>query len=182
MNRTTICAVAITLLLCMAGVNKIVAQTKTNEKEINWLTVEEAEAKTKVNPKKIYIDVYTDWCGWCKVMDKKTFSNPSVVKFMNENYYCVRLNAEKTPTILYKGKTYKNDANSNVNPLAVEWMNGKLSYPTSLFFDEKFNIIQPLPGYLELGTFEEIVKFLNGDNYKKMPFEEYKKTLTERWK
>ncbi len=160
----------------------MVAQNTEAKGEINWITVEEAEAKMKVKPKKVYIDLYTDWCGWCKVMDKKTFSNPSCAKFMNENYYCVKLNAEKVKTIKYQGKTHTTAANSNVNPLVLEWTNGKLSYPTSLFFDENFKIIQPLPGYLELGTFEEIVKFLNGDNYKKMPFDDYKKLMGERWK
>lgn len=44
--------------------------------------------------KLILIDVYTDWCGWCKVMDEKTYSDPYVAKFMNDNFVCVKLNAE----------------------------------------------------------------------------------------
>ncbi len=157
------------------------AQNKGIEQGIQWISIEEAEAKQKVAPRKIFMDVYTDWCGWCKVMDKKTFSNPKAIQFMNDNYYCVKLNAETLKTINYKGKKYETEPGVSVNPLVLEWMNNKLSYPTSLFFDENFKLIQPLPGYLELKTFEEIVRFLAKDAYTQMPFDDYKKQLNDRW-
>jgi len=79
------------------------------QNKINWLTLEQAYAKTKIAPKKVIIDVYTGWCGWCKVMDKNTFTNASVIKYINENYYAVKLDAESTKDIRIENKVYKFD-------------------------------------------------------------------------
>ena len=51
---------------------------------INWLTIEEAQEAMKTQPKKVFIDLSTDWCGWCKRMDATTFQDPNVVHFMNQ--------------------------------------------------------------------------------------------------
>ena len=54
--------------------------------EINWMTFEEALAAQKKTPKKIMMDVYTNWCGPCKMLDKNTFHNKDVVEYVNKNY------------------------------------------------------------------------------------------------
>src|ERR1035441_704797 len=64
--------------------------------EIHWITsIDELQAKMQQNPKKVYIDMYTGWCGWCKKMDATTFSNPALIKYMNNNFYAVKLDAER---------------------------------------------------------------------------------------
>ena len=72
------------------------------------MTWEEAvqKASTEASPKKLFIDVYTDWCGWCKKMDKDTFQNAEVAAYMSENFYMVKLDAEQKEPIEFKGKTY----------------------------------------------------------------------------
>ena len=52
------------------------------EGPVNWMSFEEAVEKSKKEKRKIFIDVYTDWCGWCKVMDKNTFSQPVIAKYI----------------------------------------------------------------------------------------------------
>jgi len=42
--------------------------------QVNWMTFEEAEIKYQEEKRKIFVDVYTDWCGWCKKMDANTFN------------------------------------------------------------------------------------------------------------
>jgi thiol:disulfide interchange protein len=91
-------AIYLCTILCLTGMRSLDAQTpvkndqsekktKTAQKGIQWISLEEAEAKMKVEPKKVYIDLFTDWCYWCKVMDKKTFTNPSVIDYRNQRLY-----------------------------------------------------------------------------------------------
>src|SRR5690606_19582574 len=78
-------------------------QSESEDKKINWLTIEEVEKLTKEKPRKIFVDVYTDWCGWCKRMDATTFADAAVIDYVNENYYAVKLNAESGDNISLKG-------------------------------------------------------------------------------
>ena len=66
----------------------------TTAQEIQWMTWDQAIAKNNENPRKIMIDVYTDWCGWCKRMDKSTFVDTAVVNYVNKHFYAVKFNAE----------------------------------------------------------------------------------------
>src|SRR5688572_1236536 len=122
---------------------------------VKWLTFEEAVEKSKTEKRKIFIDVYTDWCGWCKVMDKNTFSEAKVAKILNEKFYPVKFNAEQREDVVLNGKTYKFVANGNsgYHELAAALLNNQLSYPTVVFLDEKFNMIQPLAGYMKPAEF-----------------------------
>lgn len=150
---------------------------KNETKEtINWMSIEEAYAAAQKNPKKVVIDVYTDWCGWCKVMDKKTFTNSEVAKYVNENFYAVKLDAESKKDIILGTTTYKYNAQNRANDIAVALLQGKLSYPSMVYLDEQFNMIQPIPGYMEARAFHEVITFIGGDHHKKETFDSYKST------
>ncbi|MEZ5046786.1 MAG: DUF255 domain-containing protein [Chitinophagaceae bacterium] len=155
---------------------------KTNSAGIQWLTLSEVEAKMKTEPRKVYVDIYTDWCYWCKVMEKKTFANKQVIDYLNKNFYCVRINAESADSIYFQGKKYGRVPNSKVNDLAAQWMNDQLSYPTSIFFEENFANRQPVPGYLELANMEMILTYLGENKQKTIPWDQYSKTFKARWK
>lgn len=148
-------------------------QVHTEEK-ITWLTLEQAFAANQKAPRKIIIDVYTGWCGWCKVMDKNTFSHPEVIKYVNEKYYAVKLNAEATDDITVGQTVYKFDAQRGSHQAAIALMQGKMSYPTIVYLDETFNMIQPIPGYMDAKQFHQVITFIGDDNHKKEPFEQYK--------
>ena len=64
--------------------------SQSEKHKVKWYTLEEAQKLNAKNPKKIIIDVYTDWCGWCKKMDQATFGNPAIAKYLNDNYYPVK--------------------------------------------------------------------------------------------
>jgi thioredoxin-related protein len=129
------------------------AETTTVSKEeaINWMSWEEAMVAMEESPKKVFIDVYTDWCGWCKRMDANTFTDEAVIEYMNENYYAVKFNAEGTEDLDYLGRTlsYRPGQNGRrgVHELAVVLLNGRLGYPSFVYLDEEAQSLKVSPGY-----------------------------------
>lgn len=142
--------------------------------KINWITLEEAFAKNQIAPRKILIDVYTDWCGWCKVMDQKTFTDPKVVSYVNKNYYAVKFNAESRKDVKIGNTVYKFDAANRAHQAAIALLNGQMSYPSVVYLDEKFNMIQPVPGYMEAKPFHQVITFIGGNHHTKEQFEAFK--------
>ena len=158
------------------------AQKKANVKPeervtINWLTLEQAIEKSKTEKRKIFVDVYTSWCGWCKHMDSTTFVSGAVAKYLNEHYYPVKFNAEQQGDIVFKDKTYKfkKTGNRGHHELAAEWLNNRLTFPTIVFLDENMNLIQPLAGYQDAVKMEAIINYFATDSHKKTPWESYEK-------
>ena len=93
-----------TIFCALLSSSFLIAQEDTS---INWLSWEEAVSLSEKEQKKIFIDVYTDWCGWCKKMDANTFQHDKIARYINENYYAIKFNAEEKEAIELKGKVYK---------------------------------------------------------------------------
>lgn len=146
--------------------------------QINWLTFEEALALQKENPKKIMMDVYTNWCGPCKMLDRNTFQNPDVANYVNENYYAVKFNAEGDEVINYKDNTFDNKAykpemasrRNSVHSLTLALQVG--AYPSIVFFDENGEMIFPLKGYQTPQQLELYLKMFGNDTHKEMNTQE----------
>jgi uncharacterized protein YyaL (SSP411 family) len=155
-------------------------ELKTNypSDKIAWLTWEEAIVMNGKAPRKIVVDIYTEWCGWCKRMDASTFSQPEIADYINANYYAVKFDAEQKEDIIFKGKTYSYIANGRrgYHALAAEITGGMLSYPTTVFLDEEMNVIQAIKGYKDANSFEQIATYFGGNNHKKLPWESYQKS------
>ncbi|MEZ4924923.1 MAG: DUF255 domain-containing protein [Saprospiraceae bacterium] len=163
------------------GVNRRVPAIKMVEKAtVHWMSLEEALEKCKTENRKIFVDVYTDWCGWCKHMDSTTFSNPAVANYLNDNYYPVKLNAEQTEDIQFKDKVYhfKKSGRRGYHELAGFWLNNRLSFPTVVFLDENQNLIQPVPGYQDATKMEAIINYFGSDSHRKTPWETYEKNFS----
>ncbi|MCP2045111.1 thioredoxin fold domain-containing protein [Pontibacter sp. HSC-36F09] len=141
--------------------------------KINWISMEEAAEKIKKQPRKVVIDVYTDWCGWCKKMDKSTFTDPAVVAYINRNYYAVKLDAEGKNPITLNGHTYTYQEQYRAHELAVALLQGQMSYPTTVYLDEKFNMLTPVPGYLDATTFHQVLTYFGDNHHKSKTWEEY---------
>ncbi|WNW01595.1 DUF255 domain-containing protein [Tenacibaculum sp. HL-MS23] len=149
------------------------------QQEVNWLTFEEAIEKNKETPKPILVDLYTDWCGWCKKMDKTTYKNDVIVKFINDNFYAVKMDGEGKEDISFKGKTYKfvQQGRSKYHELAATIMKGKMSYPSTAFFSAEEQLIQTVPGYLDEKKFEMVLAYFAKDNYKNTKWAKFSKNF-----
>ncbi|GJM32893.1 MAG: hypothetical protein DHS20C18_18940 [Saprospiraceae bacterium] len=152
---------------------------KAPEKEtIKWMSFEEAVLLSKKNPKKMFIDIYTEWCGWCKKMDKMTFTNPEVVAYVNEHFYPVKLDAEQKGEIKYKGHKLKyvaEEGRRGVHELAYSLLEGKLGYPSFVYLDENQDRITISPGYKDAEVIIKELKFVGEEHYKRFTYKDYVK-------
>lgn len=145
---------------------------------VNWMTIEQALEKSKTEKRKILIDVYTNWCGgWCQQMDSVTFANPAVAKYLNDNYYPVKFDAEQKGEIVFKDKTYnfKSNGNRGYHELAAHWLSNRFTYPSVVFLDENQNVIQSLSGYVVPRKMEAILNYFGTNSHKTTPWETFER-------
>ncbi len=147
---------------------------------VQWLSWSEAMERFEKEPRKIFLDVYTKWCGWCKRMDAKTFQDPNIAAYLNEHYYPVKFDAEYSEELSFKGKAYRfvRSGRRGFHQLAFELTGGRLSFPTSVFLDENLSVIQSIPGYMEPPAFEQIITYFAEDHYKRVPWGVYQRNYT----
>jgi len=149
-------------LMCMVVCSAALGQAAS----IQWMSLEEAVEAQKKEPRKIMMDVYTQWCGPCKMMMANTFTNANVINYVNANYYAVKFDAESPSEVQFQGETYSNptyDPNrrgrNGVHELSRAL--GVNAYPTLVYFDEKAGVIAPISGYKQPGQMELYLKFFH---------------------
>lgn len=138
--------------------------------EIQWMTLDEALAAQKKAPKKIFMDVYTDWCGPCKLLDTRTFGNKDVARYISENYYAVKFNAEGEEEINFFDKKFHNpgyDPNKSGRNSTHQFtlFLGITGYPSMVFFTEDGSPIMPLVGFQTPQQLELFLKMIFQDDY-----------------
>ena len=149
---------------------------KADAQKVNWLTWEEALELNQKEKRKFLVDVYTDWCGWCKKMEATTFSEEKIFDYINENYYAVKFNAEQKSDIIFNNKVYQyvgGFGQKGIHELAKEIMRGKVSYPTVVFINSNLEVIQPIPGYQDADNFEMIMTFFAEEQYMTNPWNQF---------
>jgi len=149
------------------------------EGKVKWYSFEEAVELNKKEPRKIFIDVYTDWCGWCKKMDATTFSKPQIAEILNNEYYAVKFDAETLDTISFAGNQFINEGEKSRSPhqLAVALLQGKMSYPSVAYMNENNQLLTAVPGYYTAERLEPVLMFFAKDAFKSQSFEEYQKNF-----
>jgi thioredoxin-related protein len=157
------------LILLFSGI-------QVNSQEINWMSWEEAATALDKEPKKIFVDVYTDWCGWCKKMDATTFKDSTIIDELNSDFYPVKLNAEQKESIFWKGEEFKwmPSGRDGVHKLAHDLLDGQMSYPTYVILDEDYARILIAPGYTDAPMLMKELRFAAEEHYRNISWQEFK--------
>ena len=142
---------------------------------VNWLTLKEAQEKYKSNPKPMLIDIYTDWCGWCKHMMKTTYSNPNLAAYINNFFYPVKFDAETKDTIEYNGVVYKPTSKAPKTPheLAIKFLGNSLSYPSTVFVTNNYEFNLLSQGYLDEKKIEPLLVFMVENVFKSAVYDDF---------
>ncbi len=152
------------------------------QKGVGWMTWEEAAVMMESQDKKVLLNVYTDWCGWCKRMDTTTFNAAPIAAYINNSFYPVRFNAERQKAIEYQGQIYQfvEKGKRGYHQFAAEMLKGRMSFPSVVFLDEKGNVIQSIVGYKSPEEFEQILTYFAEDYYKETPWSAFKRNYAPR--
>ena len=170
------------ILLALALALSLPALTQNEKGVVKWYTVEEAEKLSKENPRKWLIDVYTDWCGWCKTMDRETFSHPVIAKYINENYYAVKLNAESKDSISFNGRTFRyiEEGGRGYQELAVGLLNGQMSFPSIAYLNEELQLLGAIPGFKTPQAIEPLLNYIAENKFTTQSLADYQKTFQSK--
>ena len=144
---------------------------------VNWLSIKEAQKKNKEVQKPFIIDIYTDWCGWCKHMMKTTYSNAGIANYINSNFYPVKFDAETKDTIEYNGKIYKPTSKEPKTPheLAIKFLGTSLSYPSTMFVTNNFEYNLLSQGFIEDKKIEPLLIFMVENAWRNSVYDEFNK-------
>ena len=147
--------------------------TTFQAQEIAWMSMDQALLAQQQKPKKIFMDIYTTWCGPCKLLDKNTFSNPDVITYISEHFYPVKFNAEGKDPITYQGFTYTNPnyragkSGRNATHFFADALQLQ-GYPSLAFFESDGTLIQSIVGYYSAQELEIFLKMIVTDQYKEI--------------
>jgi thioredoxin-related protein len=163
----------------------LLAQDHSTGQKIKWMTLAEAQAAAKKDGKPLMVDVYTQWCGPCKMLSGKTFMDDQLAAYVNANFHPVKFDAEGNEKVSFNGKEY---ANPGYNPqagggrnstheltMAIAPVNGRVAYPTVVYLDKDGKVISPVQGYLTPEQMEPILEYIGKGKYATMDYQTFTK-------
>ncbi len=139
---------------------------------IPWKSFDEGATLASQTNKKILVDVYTDWCSWCKKMDSEVYTDDTVIRVLKEHFVAVKLNAESDKPVTFNGK--------KITESEFARQMGVTGYPTILFLDEHAGPITALPGFSPAPDFAGVLRYVGQDIYKSVPYQDYLTQLSSQ--
>lgn len=148
------------------------------DSRVNWITFGEAYKQCKLRPRPILIDVYTTWCGPCKMMSAQTFNHPQIAKYINENFYAVKFDAESKDSVKFDKYVFVSSDPSNPkapHQFAASILDNQLAYPSIVFLNNQIQRIDILKGFMPPAQFDAIVHYYGSGDYQTTKWTDYQK-------
>ena len=115
------------------------------------------------------VDIYTTWCGWCKVMDRQTYGDPQVSAYLTENFVLAKVNGESTAKIHWKGRELTE------RQFAKEV--GVTGYPATYFMKPDAELLGGVAGYIKSPDFMMYARYVSTRWYEKGKVQDYVDSL-----
>jgi len=147
------------LLGCQGG------ESKTLTTELAWKSFDEGASLARAEHKKILVDVYTDWCTWCKKMDREVYTDKKVASALKTSFILVKVNAESSTQLSYNGQSFSETQLARAM--------GVTGYPTTVFLDSDAKPITKVAGFIPGKDFVNIVRFIGEDHYKTTTYQDF---------
>ncbi len=173
-NKITILVILL-ILIFLIGIRPYFKSNQQNVEAVEeikplilkWLPYNEGLLKAEKDNKHVLIYFYTDECGWCKKMDKETYSNKEVQKILSDKFVAIKINAKSENKVVENGK--------EISERELVTMYQVSGYPTTWFLESNRSLIAPLPGYAAAEQFIPVIKYIGEGWYESISFEEYLK-------
>lgn len=146
--------------------------------QVKWESIEQASQAPNTEKKAYFIDFYTSWCGWCKKMDKETFTDPTVIKILNKYYIPVKFNAEGNSEFKWNGIKYNNAATTaggrpSTHTFARTILGQEMGFPSFGIFTSDKSLQNIIQGYQTSDELIPILWYFASGDYKKYTFDTY---------
>ncbi len=143
------------------------AQLVQEDSEIfeNFISLNDAISEAEESGKMVLIDVYTEWCGFCRRMNTETYADTSVKEALDKYYHVVRLDAESDDIVTFQG------VELTKQEFAESF--GIYSFPTTVFLEPDSAPFASQPGFIEAETFHKLLVYVGTEAYKFTPFDEF---------
>jgi thioredoxin-related protein len=149
--------------------------------KIKWMSIKELKKAYNKDPRPILVDVYTSWCGWCKQMDRVTYSNDKLAAYINSHYYPVKFDAESQDSVEFGGKNYSYLPEQRIHQLALYLLFNRPGYPTTVFLSAVDAQPAPIPGFMKPAEMEAPLRFFGDKYYKTQTYVEFMKSFKAGW-
>lgn len=175
------------VLVLVFSFNLIAQNTSKTESKVQWTNVEEAMDMASEQEKLLFIDCYTSWCGWCKVLDEKTFSNDTIARILNKYYYPVKFDAEGSHDIIINDKTYhakkRNGKNTTHELMSLLWEGQRGGgYPSLVIRKGDFSPVTVEMGFRTASDLEPLLVYFAKEYNKKISFVKFSEKYAEDYR
>gem|GEM_PF-4263524 len=133
---------AMGILMSLNTINSLKISDKV---EVNWHKIMDVEELVADQAKPVFIDFSASWCGWCKVMDTKTFSKTEVATSLNTDFYAVKVDYDSQRPFRFLGQEFTGYS------LAKYY--GVTGLPTMIFLSSDLKKSKSVVGYKNVDQF-----------------------------
>ncbi len=166
-NRSRLAIGAV--VLAIAALWMLYNMRSSDEERVNgavrWASFNDGMATARAEHKMVMVDVYTDWCVWCKKLDKEVYPDPRVSSAIASQFVPIKVNAESGSTIEFNGVRMTEEQFAR--------QAGVTGYPTVLFLDDQGKVVTTLPGFLPADRFVRVLQYVSEHRYREQSLDDF---------